>query len=273
MKETKTPQEQIIKNSSKPGVPQRFPQTSGSNNQGQNPNKVAGFPIIECHNVCKSFGVGSMEVKVLKSINLKINKGEFMMLVGPSGCGKTTLISILAGILPFDDGRCIVGGHHIANMKEKELLKFRAKNIGFVFQQFNLIPTLTVAENVAIPLMIGGIKRSQAIEKAGLIIKAVGLEDKQHMLPTLLSGGQQQRVAIARALVHSPKILICDEPTSALDMVTGVKIVELLRTVCKKLGTTFVVVTHDNRIIKYADRIVHLDDGVITKETNNGNLE
>lgn len=222
-------------------------------------------PIIKCHNISKSFGAGSLEVKVLKSVNLKVNQGEFMMLVGPSGCGKTTLISILAGILPFSDGKCIIDGNDIGAMHEKELLKFRAKNIGFVFQQFNLIPTLTVAENISIPLMICGMSRHEALNQTSSFIKAVGLEDKENMLPTILSGGQQQRVAIARALVHRPKILICDEPTSALDMVTGVKIVELLRTICKKLGTTFVVVTHDNRIIKYADRIVHLDDGIVTR--------
>lgn len=226
-------------------------------------------PIITCTDICKSFGDGDhLSTQVLKSTSLKVFRGEFMMLVGPSGCGKTTLISILAGILPFDSGKCIVDGNDIGTMKEKQLLEFRAKNIGFVFQQFHLIPTLTVAENVSIPLIIGGLNRAKASERANLFLRAVGLDDKGDMMPNLLSGGQQQRVAIARALVHTPKILICDEPTSALDMVTGVKIVQLLRTICKKLGTTFVVVTHDNRIIKYADRIVHLDDGVIVKETS-----
>lgn len=235
-------------------------------NKAYSANKSANkaYTAIECQNIIKSFGRKELSSKVLKSVDLSIKRGEFVMLVGPSGCGKTTLISILAGILPFDSGTCIVEGHDIAAMRQKELLRFRAKNIGFVFQQFNLIPTLTVAENVAIPLIIIGIDRKKAVAKAELVLKAVGLGDKSSDLPGLLSGGQQQRVAIARALVHNPKILICDEPTSALDLVTGTKIVELLCKINKKLGTTFVVVTHDSRIFKFADRIVHLDDGKIT---------
>lgn len=225
-------------------------------------------PIIECKKLTKSFGKGEFKVDVLKEVDLKVWEKEFLMLVGPSGCGKTTLISIIAGILPFDSGKCHIDDNDYNKMRHKEMLQFRAKNIGFVFQSYNLIPTLTIAENTAIPLIIGGERRRHAIDKAVMMLDTVGLGDKGHLNPGILSGGQQQRVAIARSLVHNPKILICDEPTSALDFVTGTKIVELMLNINKKLGTTFVVVTHDNRILKYADRIVHLNDGVIEKETN-----
>jgi len=223
---------------------------------------------ISCKKIVKSFGSGDLKVTVLKSVDIEVSTGEFLMLVGPSGCGKTTLISIIAGILPYDSGECHVDGHHYQQMSHKQLLQFRAKNIGFVFQSYNLIPTLTIAENTAIPLIIGGMNRHKAVEQALIMLEIVGLDDKSHLAPNILSGGQQQRVAIARSLVHSPKILICDEPTSALDFVTGTKIVELMNNINKQLGTTFIVVTHDNRILKYADRIVHLNDGIIEKETD-----
>lgn len=221
---------------------------------------------IECNKIQKFFGEGDNKIEVLKSINLKVKDGEFLMLVGPSGCGKTTLISIMAGILPFDSGRCKIDGNDLSSMEEKDLLNFRAKNVGFVFQSFNLIPTISVAENVAIPLIISGMNIEEATAKASEMLKSVGLEGKEDLKPDLLSGGQQQRVAIARALIHNPKMLICDEPTSALDFYTGESIVSLLRKINKDLGSTFVVVTHDNRILKYADRIVYLDDGIIIKE-------
>lgn len=225
---------------------------------------------VECHKIQKFFGEGENRIEVLKSIDLQVKEGEFLMLVGPSGCGKTTLISIMAGILPFDRGKCIIDGNDLSNMREKDLLNFRAKNVGFVFQSFNLIPTISVAENVAIPLIISGMDNNEATKKAAQMLKSVGLDGKEDMRPGLLSGGQQQRVAIARALIHSPKLLICDEPTSALDFHTGENIVSLLRKINKELGSTFIVVTHDNRILKYADRIVYLDDGEIEKEHKGG---
>ena len=219
--------------------------------------------IIDCERIFKSFGQDDFKIDVLKSIDLQIYKGEFFMLVGPSGCGKTTLISIIAGIMKFDSGRCIVDGSDLTSMRDEDLIKFRAKNIGFVFQGYNLIPSLTVSENVAIPLIINGMDRLAAIKKATDILASVGLSEKANNLPSLLSGGQQQRVAISRALVHNPQIIICDEPTSALDLHTGSKIIELLKSINKQLGTTFILVTHDSRILKYADRIVNLDDGKI----------
>lgn len=224
---------------------------------------------IECNNLQKFFGEGGNKVEVLKSIDLKVKSGEFLMLVGPSGCGKTTLISIMAGILPFDGGSCIVEGNDFGSMSESRIINFRARNIGFVFQNYNLIPTITNAENVAIPLIISGMDREEACIQAKLMLKAVGLEGRGDVKPGLLSGGQQQRIAIARSLIHKPKLLICDEPTSALDFHTGETIVSLLRQINKELGTTFIVVTHDNRILKFADRIIYLDDGSIKKGEKN----
>lgn len=229
--------------------------------------------MISCKKIMKSFGDGDAKINVLKSVDIHVKLGEFLMLVGPSGCGKTTLISIIAGILPYDSGMCCVDNNNYEKMSQRELLQFRAKNIGFIFQSYNLIPTLTVAENAALPLIIGGMNRHEAIEKSILMLKDVGLLEQAHLTPNTISGGEQQRVAIARSLVHQPKILICDEPTSALDFATGTRIVEIMRDVNKRLGTTFVVVTHDNRILKYADRIIHLNDGIIEKETEGSSNE
>jgi putative ABC transport system ATP-binding protein len=223
--------------------------------------------IVDCHNLSKSFGEGELNVPVLKKVNLKIVKKEMAMIMGPSGCGKTTLISIIAGILHLDSGHCIVEGHDLKTYKEEQLLKFRAKHLGFVFQNYNLISTFTVGENVAMPLIIQGYKEKIANKEARKILESVGLEGKEDFMPNHLSGGQQQRIAIARALVHKPDLLICDEPTSALDSESGKKMLELLKDINKKSGTTFIIVTHDNRILKYADRIIHLDDGHVIKET------
>ncbi len=223
--------------------------------------------VISCKQIVKSFYNGDFKMDILKSVDMNIYSSEFLMLVGPSGCGKTTLISIIAGLLPYDSGECNVDGHNYKQMSNKQLIEFRAKNIGFVFQSYNLIPSLTVVENTALSLIICGIDRPKAIQKSKLMLKTVGLGDKCYLSPNTLSGGEQQRVAIARSLVHNPKILICDEPTNALDFVTGKNIIELMYNINKQLGTTFIIVTHDNRILKYADRIIHLNDGIIEKET------
>lgn len=232
------------------------------------------MPAILCQNVTKSFRAGGEDVPVIRGANLEVGAGEFFMLVGPSGCGKTTLISIIAGILHFDDGDCTILGENYSAMNAEQLLDFRAKNIGFIFQSFHLIPTLSIAENVAIPLIINKFPRVDAIKKATAMLDEVGIGDRASAMPNQLSGGQQQRVAIARALVHEPALLICDEPTSALDHDTGMKIMDVMKAMQKKQGTTLVVVTHDNRVFHYADRIAHMDDGTITHiETNSiGNL-
>lgn len=224
---------------------------------------------IRCENIQKSFQTKEVTTVVLRGINLEIIKGEFLMLVGPSGCGKTTLISILAGILKQNQGSCEVNGFDYLKMTNQELLDFRAKSIGFIFQSFNLIPTLTVVENVSIPLIINNGDRFEALEQAGKMLEKVGLGERKNSFPNQLSGGQQQRIAIARALIHKPDFLICDEPTSALDHTTGTQILELMRAINKELETTFIIVTHDPRIYQYADRIAHMDDGLITEITQN----
>jgi putative ABC transport system ATP-binding protein len=185
------------------------------------------------------------------------------MLVGPSGCGKTTLISVIAGILDHDDGECIVFDKNIRDMGQTQKTRYRGAMIGFVFQAYNLIPTLSAVENVAVPLLILGKNRSEALTRAKEVLGHVGLGDKLATPPAQLSGGQQQRVAIARALVHSPKLIVCDEPTSALDADTGRRVMEILRQTALAEDRSLIIVTHDNRIFNFADRIARMDDGRI----------
>jgi len=194
-----------------------------------------------------------------------VQAGELLMLVGPSGCGKTTLISIIAGILDQDEGECVLFGHDLRKFSHKERVIYRGKNIGFVFQSFNLIPTLTAAENVAIPLLINGMEMEAALVQANERLRDVDLEDRKNSLPTQLSGGQQQRVAIARALVHGPKLVVCDEPTSALDHETGRRVMDILKKLAVGHDRSLVIVTHDARIFEFADRIAHMDDGRVVQ--------
>jgi putative ABC transport system ATP-binding protein len=224
---------------------------------------------VSCRSITKSFGVDDIQIKALSGVDLDVQRGEVMMLVGPSGCGKTTLISIIAGILHADSGSCQVLGTDLASLSAGQLIDFRAKNIGFIFQSFNLLPALTIAENVAIPLIINGVPRGQATEQATAMLADVGLGNRADALPQQLSGGQQQRVAIARALIHNPGLLVCDEPTSALDHKTGEHIMDMMRTAARTRGATLIIVTHDSRIFPYADRIAQMDDGkIITTETD-----
>ena len=206
--------------------------------------------------------------QALRGVSLDINAGELFMLVGPSGCGKTTLISVIAGILTQDEGQCVVFGKNFKELSDSNRTKFRGQTLGFVFQSFNLIPTLTAQENVCIPLLLLGANRKFAMEKAADVLASVGLENRIKSRPSQLSGGQQQRVAIARALVHDPKVIVCDEPTSALDRDTGMKVMELFRNVALKDGRTLIIVTHDNRIFSFADRIATMSDGLIETITS-----
>ncbi len=220
---------------------------------------------IRCGNVTKSYAAGGTKVTALRGIDLDVRTGELLMLVGPSGCGKTTLISVIAGILDHDDGECRVFGQDFKTMRQRDRTRYRGHHIGFVFQAFNLLPTLTAAENVAVPLLILGTPRKAAVGRAEEALRRVGLADRVKSLPRQLSGGQQQRVAIARALVHGPKLIVCDEPTSSLDHETGHKVMELLREVAVGPDRTLVIVTHDARIFGFADRIATMDDGRVVK--------
>jgi putative ABC transport system ATP-binding protein len=223
---------------------------------------------ISCQNVTKSYRTGTTITPALRGINLEVKAGELFMLVGPSGCGKTTLISAIAGILNHDEGVCRIFGADLNSMTDEQRTQFRLTNVGFVFQAYNLIPSLTAAENVSIPLLLAHIPRETALMRARDILHRVGLGEKANSLPSQLSGGQQQRVAIARALVHNPRLIVCDEPTSALDHTTGGEIMELFRQEALNGNRTLVIVTHDSRIFHYADRIGVMDDGRITQIAN-----
>ena len=197
---------------------------------GVAPQQVATRTSVRCIDLTKTYGTGSTAVRALRGINLEVHTGELMMLVGPSGCGKTTLISVIAGVLGRDGGECSVLNRDYTRMSPDDITRFRAQNIGFVFQAWNLIPALTAAENVAVPLIINGAKNRAAIERASQMLRKVGFDNRMmQSFPQDLSGGQQQRIAIARSLVHNPKLIVCDEPTSALDSETGRKVMELMR--------------------------------------------
>ena len=218
---------------------------------------------VVCRGIHKTYVTGSTKTAALRGVDLEVRAGELLMLVGPSGCGKTTLISVMAGILNQDEGECCVFGEDLKAMRQGARTSFRGRNVGFVFQATNLLPALTARENAAVPLLILGVKRREALERAEHFLERVGIPEKAHVRPAQLSGGQQQRVAIARALVHAPRLIVCDEPTSALDHVTGKRVIELLRQVALDGERSLVIVTHDQRIFPYADRIAAMDDGRI----------
>ena len=222
---------------------------------------------IQCSGLIKTFGQGDAQVRALRGVDLEVDCGELLMLVGPSGCGKTTLISIIAGILEQDAGQCLLFGSDLQKMQKNERAHFRGTSIGFVFQAFNLLLPLTVAENVAVPLLINGMERKAAVAKARTVLVTVGLGDKADALAAQLSGGQKQRVAIARALIHEPKLIICDEPTSNLDHASCIQAMDILRRVARTTQRAVLVVTHDPRIFAFADRIIHMDDGMVVDMT------
>ena len=220
---------------------------------------------VSTHGVDMSFGTAETQVTALRQAEFMARRGELVMLVGPSGCGKTTLLSVIAGTLTPQAGTVEVFGQRLDKMNQEQLTAFRRKNLGFVFQSFNLIPTLSVVENVMVPLLIQGMKHKEARERAYAISEKVGLKGREEGKPNALSGGQQQRIAIARALVHAPPLLICDEPTSALDKDTGAQIMEMVRELSRSPERCVVVVTHDFRIFRFADRIAEMEDGRISR--------
>jgi putative ABC transport system ATP-binding protein len=215
--------------------------------------------------VTKEFGTGDARTVALKAVDLELPYGELCLLVGPSGCGKTTLISIVAGLLDPTAGEVEVLGQPISRMWGGRKVRFRGANIGFVFQQYNLLPAMTAVENACVPLLIQGVSRAKAIDKAAHLLDAVGLGNRLKSYPSQLSGGQQQRVAIARALVHEPRLLVCDEPTAALDAKSGRTVMRLIKDVSVKPDRAVVVVTHDSRVYDFGDRIVEMSDGAVEK--------
>lgn len=220
---------------------------------------------IEVAEVKKVYGTGATATTVLHSVDFTARAGEVVFLMGPSGSGKTTLLSIMGCILRATSGSVKIQGKEVATLKERELPQVRLNHIGFIFQGFNLFPALTVRENVEIALDLKGIRGRAASQQAGELLERVGLDNKSRELPANLSGGQKQRVAIARALAGAPEIILADEPTAALDGTSGRAVLELLRELAHERGRAVVIVTHDNRALSYADRIVHIEDGRIAE--------
>lgn len=221
---------------------------------------------ICARNISRDFQAGQQTLRVLHNIDVDIEPGKMTYLVGESGSGKTTLISIMCGILYPTEGDVRVFGTEIYDLDDTELVNFRLENIGFIFQQYNLIPSIDAASNAAVPLIARGMDRLEAREKAVAMMEKLNIADQAGKLPNQLSGGQQQRVAIARALVHEPRLVVCDEPTAALDATSGRRVMDLLREVAVSEDRACIIVTHDNRIFDLADRILVLEDGRITHD-------
>lgn len=221
--------------------------------------------VIHLDNLRKSYYLGKQELPVLKGIDLDIFKNEFVALMGPSGSGKSTLMNILGCLDTLSDGRYILNGKDVSKMNDNDLADIRNQEIGFVFQQFNLLPRLTALENVALPLIYAGVPKKERNERAMEMLEKVKLDDRYHHKPNELSGGQIQRVAIARALVNKPSIILADEPTGNLDSKTSVEIMHLLNDI-HQLGNTVVLVTHEEDIAGYAKRVVRLRDGLIESD-------
>lgn len=225
--------------------------------------------IIETEKLHKIYRVGDQRVHALAGVTISVPRGQFVSITGASGSGKSTLLNMLAGLETVTAGSVIVAGRHLELLNESQLVNFRRENVGFIFQSFNLISTMTAAENVALPLTFKGEDRKVREEKARELLKLVGLESHADHKPLQMSGGQQQRVGIARALIADPDIIFADEPTGNLDSRTGVEIMELLRSVVSEKGKTVVMVTHDLPLAKKTDRIIFISDGRVTSEEYN----
>lgn len=220
---------------------------------------------ISVRGVTKEFVEGPNRIPVLHGVDFDVEQGEVVLLMGPSGSGKTTLLSIMGCILRATSGSVKVAGREVANLDERDLPNVRLKNIGFIFQGFNLFPTLTVGENVELALDLKGTRGAKAIEESRRLLKQVGLAEKFDAFPSDLSGGQKQRVAIARALSGSPGVILADEPTAALDSHSGRNVMEMMRALASEHGRGVVVVTHDSRVLEFGDRIVRMEDGRIVQ--------
>lgn len=223
-------------------------------------------PIIHTVNLCKVYAVGKERVVALNDVSISIEKGEFCCIVGQSGSGKSTLLNQLAGLEKPTRGKVFIGSHEISAMTEDELAKFRQAHLGFIFQSYNLLPTMTAAENVALPLMFKGISRSQRLAMARKELKNMGLGGRAEHMPTEMSGGQQQRVGIARAFVSKPRVIFADEPTGNLDSITSKQVLYRMLQISKQMGTTFVMVTHEPELASCADRIITILDGKVQSD-------
>ncbi|MHA1616626.1 MAG: ABC transporter ATP-binding protein [Candidatus Njordarchaeales archaeon] len=230
-------------------------------------------PLIICNNVVKIYRSGKVKVTALRGLNLKVKEGEFRAIVGPSGSGKTTLLNLIGGMDKPDAGEIIVDGEDISKYDEKKLYEYRLRKVGFVFQFFNLIPTLTALENVELPMILAGYPREKRLERAKMLLKRVGLGDKMDRRPGELSGGEQQRVAIAVALANDPPIILADEPTGELDTATSREIAELFRELHREMGKTIIIVTHDLSIAMYAEKISRMEDGRIIMDVTPAEME
>jgi putative ABC transport system ATP-binding protein len=230
------------------------------------PNDLA----VSCRGVKKHFGEGEARIEALRGVDFSAGFGELSFLVGPSGCGKTTLISVIAGLLRRSGGELGVLGVSMDDLLEHERIAFRRRNLGFVFQQYNLLPALTAAENVAVPLLAAGVARKEAVEQSRALLARLGLENRAMALPATLSGGQQQRVALARALIHGPRLVVCDEPTAALDHANGEAVMKLLADNAVRPDRAVIIVTHDSRVFHFAHCIARMDDGRIVDVRRNG---
>ena len=229
-------------------------------------------PLIKITNIKRDFPLGNEIVYVLKGIDLEINKGEYVALMGPSGSGKSTLMNILGCLDTPTSGTYILNGKHVSEMQDDELAGIRNKEIGFVFQTFNLMPRTTALDNVALPMVYAGHSKSERVERATEVLTQVGLQDRMDHKPNQLSGGQRQRVAVARALVNKPSIILADEPTGNLDSKTSVEIMNLFNEIHAN-GNTVILVTHEEDIAAYAHRIIRLRDGLIESDTINQNIK
>lgn len=226
-------------------------------------------PVIQVRNLHKVYSIGQNKVHALNGVSLDIYEGEFCAIVGTSGSGKSTMLNMLAGLEKPTKGMVVINGAHIEKMNENQLVKFRRDHVGFIFQSFNLLQTMTAQENVALPLTFRGTEKKERLKKAGEMLELVGLPEHKKHKPNEMSGGQQQRVGVARALVVDPEIIFADEPTGNLDSNTSKDIMNMMQKVVKEQGKTLVMVTHDNHLAAIADRVFHIIDGKIVKIEDN----
>lgn len=235
-------------------------------NENQTTERVdAGNVVIQVKNLHKIYKVGSTKVRALNGVNFQVCEGEFCAIVGTSGSGKSTLLNMLAGLEKPSKGEIVIDGHHIENMNEKQLVKFRRENVGFIFQSFNLLGTLNALENVALPLSFRGVPKPIRLKRAMKMLRMVGLKEHAMHKPNQMSGGQQQRVGMARALVVNPKIMFADEPTGNLDSKTSKEMMNLMRHIVNEHKKTLVMVTHDDSLAAIADKVIRIVDGKIVK--------